>query len=88
MLLNRQTPYRGDGTHDLLVNIGGSAGHGKLLAVHIEEGVINSEFKGRTWNVTTKSLTEAKQDRATDREKVKQEEGEEEELGGRHKQRC
>jgi hypothetical protein len=31
LLLNRHTPYRGDGTHDLFVNIAGSIGHSKLL---------------------------------------------------------
>jgi hypothetical protein len=73
VLLNRQCPYRGDGVHDLWFGVGGSAGHGGLWDLHIEEGVADEDFKGRRWEVTVKTTGEAVADRIEQRE-AKQEE--------------
>jgi hypothetical protein len=72
-LINRKTAYKGDGKHDLWVNLGGSAGHGKLLSVTVEEGVIDRNFEGRRWDLSVKDAGEAKQDLAAERERAKAE---------------
>ena len=78
LLINRRKPYQSDGTHDLWVRIGGSAGHGGLWSVHVQEGVADEHFGGRTWDVSVASVSEVKDEieaekchNKSDRERVK-----------------
>lgn len=72
VLLNRRTRYADDGSHDLWLRVGGSAGHGGLWNVRIEEGLTDEKFSGRTWNVVVQSLTEAKATLAKQKAEEKQ----------------
>lgn len=74
MLLNRRERYQGNGIHDLWLRIGGSAGHGGLWNLHIEEGVIDENFAGREWNITVQTRSEVQEDVAGQREARKREE--------------
>jgi hypothetical protein len=38
LLIRRRTYYRNDGKHDLILSCGGSAGHGEMLSVSVDEG--------------------------------------------------
>ncbi len=71
MLLNRRTPFAGDGTHDLWLGVGGSAGQGGLMGLHIEEGVTGDDFGGRTWSVEVQSIDAVRRDAGADREAAK-----------------
>jgi len=52
LLLNRRIPYMpGSGQHELLMTVGGSAGHGDLWRVHVDEGVLVEDMTGRRWDV-------------------------------------
>ena len=52
ILLQRRTPYNSDGIHDLWLRAGGSAGHSSLVAVTVEEGLIDPDTgSGRHWRV-------------------------------------
>lgn len=59
ILLGRRSRYvPGSGFHDLWLTVGGSSGHSGEWAVDVNEGTIDDDFSGRTWNVTVKSGTE------------------------------
>lgn len=58
ILLNRDTPYKGDGSHRVWMNIGGSAGQGGLYMVAIEEGNAQDEG-GRKWDVEVLGAADA-----------------------------
>jgi hypothetical protein len=73
ILLNRRERYKGDGVHDLWATIGGSAGHGGLWNLHIEEGVVDENFAGREWNVTVQTTSEVQDDQFEQRETAKRE---------------
>lgn len=56
LLLNRRTAFGSDGRHDLIVRIGGSAGHVGLYSVRASEGVTDADFGGRVWEVSVGPL--------------------------------
>ncbi|MCX7428948.1 MAG: AAA family ATPase [Planctomycetia bacterium] len=65
-LINHREKWDADtGTARLWLGVGGSAGHGGLYAVDIEEG-LRKDPKGRRWVVSVTTATEA-QDEASDR---------------------
>ena len=67
VLLQRRTPYGSDGRHDLWLRAGGSAGHSLLVAVSVEEGLIDPDTGGgRHWKVVVANRAQAIAD---DREK-------------------
>jgi replicative DNA helicase len=54
ILLSRRERYRpGSGEHQLLMAVGGSAGHSGCWTVHVQEGVLNATLGGRGWKVRT-----------------------------------
>ena len=56
LLINRRSPYTpGTSEHELLLAIGGSAGHSSCWEVDIDEGVLDDNFEGRKWCVTVRS---------------------------------
>ncbi|MBA4187757.1 MAG: hypothetical protein C0467_07035 [Planctomycetaceae bacterium] len=73
VLLNRREKYKGDGVHDLWATIGGSAGHGGLWSLHIEEGTVDESFAGREWNVSVETPSEVRDSAAERREAEKRE---------------
>lgn len=73
LLLQRRSPYRSDGRHELWLRAGGSAGHGGLHAIDIEEGILDLEtFTGRTWDVTVQSASDAREVAREEARKVKE----------------
>ncbi len=60
LLLQRKGNYQPDGTHDLWLRAGGSAGHSTLVALAIDEGLIDPETGGgRHWKVVVSNQAEA-----------------------------
>ncbi len=60
ILLQRRTPYMSDGRHDLWLRAGGSAGHSSLVAVTVEEGLIDPDTgSGRHWKVVVSNRAKA-----------------------------
>jgi replicative DNA helicase len=54
ILLSRRARYRpGSGEHELLMAVGGSAGHSGCWTVDVQEGVLNAKLGGRGWKVRT-----------------------------------
>jgi hypothetical protein len=71
-LISRREKYDPDTGHSKLwLNVGGSAGHGGVWSVDVEEGVMDEHFGGRTWEVSVLSARETRQgkqdEQATDR---------------------
>jgi replicative DNA helicase len=54
LLVNRRAPYRpGSGVHDLVLSVGGSAGHSAQWRMDIDEGVNDADTPdSRKWNVS------------------------------------
>jgi hypothetical protein len=72
LLLQRRSPYQGDGIHSLWMRCGGSAGHSSLWGVTVDEGIINPEtFGGRKWDVTISPAADARAESQRDREQRK-----------------
>lgn len=70
ILVNRRERYLpGSGSHRLWLSFGGSAGHGSLWGLNVEEG----EADSRIWNAHLLPYDELKQVTADSREKAKEE---------------
>ncbi len=74
LLLGRRAPYDPDsgGHHELWLASGGSAGHSGLWALDITEGTRLDEC-GRRWDVTVSRASQAKQQKAAERDQQKEE---------------
>ncbi len=60
LLVGRREKYElGSGQHRLWLNIGGSVGFSSCWAVDVFEGVVDDEFRGKTWEVGVASALEA-----------------------------
>lgn len=59
LLVRHRRPYRpGTPRHELLMTIGGSAGHSGLWRVDLDEGVLDERFEGQDWQIcVSPSLT-------------------------------
>lgn len=72
ILLNRVTEWQGDGRHDLLMLAGGSAGHGGLWRVNVDEGILGEDLTGRKWNVGVVTAGQANATEADQRRAIKE----------------
>lgn len=78
LLLQRREPYASDGAHRLWLRSGGSAGHGGLWALDIDEGLI-SDTSGRHWDVEVSTVDNARAEVQRQREAAKARQQEERE---------
>lgn len=59
LLLGRRAEYRGDGKHDLWLNVGGSAGHSGCYVLSVDEGVAGDDTDGRHWETRVEFASDA-----------------------------
>jgi len=86
ILLQRRIPYGDDGKHLLWMRVGGSAGHGSLWGVTIEEGQLDPDtFSGRTWDIAVSPAADAREQTKRDRDQRKA--AEQEQREGEHRER-
>jgi len=63
ILIGRKSEYQSDGNHELLLNIGGRAGHGGHYALDVQEGRYDSESDDwRRWQLNWKNNFEVFED--------------------------
>lgn len=71
-LVSRREPFApGSGKHHLWLNVGGSSGQSGLWGIDIDEGELQEDFTGRTWDVRVTDLSTVKTEKAAEKEKKK-----------------
>ncbi|MBP89018.1 MAG: hypothetical protein CMJ64_20275 [Planctomycetaceae bacterium] len=68
LLISRHSKYEEDGKHPLWIAAGGSDGHSGGYGVDIDEGVLQSDFTGRYWDVTVRHAHEVRKEEEKDTE--------------------
>ncbi|HEV3142430.1 MAG TPA: AAA family ATPase [Gemmataceae bacterium] len=62
LLINRREPFEpGSGIHRLWLAVGGSVGQSGLYALNVDEGKLNLDFSGRSWQVTVSPAAAARE---------------------------
>ncbi|MDR3633351.1 MAG: AAA family ATPase [Isosphaeraceae bacterium] len=62
LLVSRREAYQpGTGSHQLWLQVGGSAGFSGLWGLDVQEGTVDEHFGGRRWQVHVKTVDEALQ---------------------------
>lgn len=84
LLLQRRSPYAGDGQHSLWLRTGGSAGHSGLWALNIDEGTLDPDtFSGRVWQTEVQAVADAREEVRREKESKKAAQAEQREDGYR-----
>jgi len=71
LLLARRSAYKHDGTHELWMRCGGSAGHAGLYGIDIDEGTIDEDFDGRKWDVSVMPAHDIIQEKRDDKQRAR-----------------
>lgn len=61
ILLSRRSPYDSKRHRDeLLMNLGGNAGHSGCWSVEVDEGELTTDFGGRSWDVSVRPYSDSR----------------------------